>query len=310
MSSKKIAIVGAGAVGLYLAWKLSALGHRVSVFEKNAQVGRKPCSGLISERIKGFIPWRESLAENRIGSCLMRFPGKTVNLKLRPVHFAVCRQGLDQYLAQLAQKSGAELTMNYPVREIPGGFDVVVGCDGALSVVRKKLGLPNPGFRLGVQGYAAEENGSSRVEVWPEKTGFFWKIPRSQKTEYGLIGEPRTALRKFREKWGHKALEDVGAAMVPQSLVVPKTKNVTLCGDAMGLCKPWSGGGVIWGLTAANILLKHFPDLEAYHREVEKFFRFRIFRGRALNKLVLFLGSAFPWILPGTISRDNDFPAF
>ena len=52
-SSKiKVAIVGAGTIGLYLAWKLSQAGHKVIVFEKNSKILAKPCSGLISERLK------------------------------------------------------------------------------------------------------------------------------------------------------------------------------------------------------------------------------------------------------------------
>ena len=55
----KVAIVGAGINGLYLAWKLSGMGHEVSVFEKRNKIGKEVCSGLFSERILDFFPQSE-----------------------------------------------------------------------------------------------------------------------------------------------------------------------------------------------------------------------------------------------------------
>jgi len=37
----KVAIVGAGICGLYLAWKLSEKGYSVTVFEKKEKIGKK-----------------------------------------------------------------------------------------------------------------------------------------------------------------------------------------------------------------------------------------------------------------------------
>jgi len=309
----RVAIVGAGVIGLYLSWKLSKSGYQVTVFEKNSQVGQKPCSGLISERIKHLIPWDDSLAENKIDSCLIRFPGKEINLKFKPVHFAVCRQKLDQYLYRLAREAGAKILLGQRIEKMPSGFDKVIGCDGAFSFIRKNLSLPNPVFRLGIQGFMVEENRSSYVEVWPVKSGFFWKIPRGEKTEYGFIGDPKTTKQEFKQQLsilGQDDLENIKAAIIPQGLIIPKSKDVTLCGDAMGLCKPWSGGGVIWGLTAAEILIRNFPNFEKYHREVKRFFGFRILKGRLINNLVYFLGNNIPLTLPSRLTRDNDFPVF
>jgi len=45
---KRIAIVGAGIIGLYLAWKLKEQGHFVSVFEKRQQQELK----ILSPKLK------------------------------------------------------------------------------------------------------------------------------------------------------------------------------------------------------------------------------------------------------------------
>lgn len=64
--------------------------------------------------------------------------------------------------------------------------------------------------------------------------------------------------------------------------------------DAVGLAKPWSGGGLIWGLKAARIMLETFPDFEAYHKKTSRFFAFRIAKGRLADFMVHFLGRNFP----------------
>jgi len=311
---QKIAIVGAGIVGLYLAWKMSNRGYQVTCFEKNSQIGQKPCSGLISERIKNFIPLDKSLVENKIDTCLIHFPRKTINLKLKPIHFAICRQKLDQYLYHLAREAGAEVLLNHPVSEIPWGFDKVIGCDGALSKIRELLSLPSPSFRLGLQLFLSVEDFSNQVETWPTKNGFFWRIPRGKNIEYGAIGQVHSVKEEFEKFCKNQEIKinekKLRSALIPQGLIIPRNKNITLSGDAAGFAKPWSGGGIIWGLTAANILLKHFPDFEKYHREVKKFFGLKITKGKLITFLTYFFGNNFPYILPSKITRDNDFPIF
>jgi flavin-dependent dehydrogenase len=112
--------------------------------------------------------------------------------------------------------------------------------------------------------------------------------------------------------------DSFSAAVVPSphfslfnaGLIFPKEKNVTLCGDAMGLTKPWSGGGIIWGLYAADILIKTFPDFKKYKKETVKFFRFKILKGHVSNYLVQTLGKKFTNLIPKEMEYDNDFPSF
>ena len=312
--SQKVAIIGAGIIGLYLAWKLSQKGYQVSVFEKKSEIGQKVCSGLISERIKNFIPIKDSVIENKIEFCLVHFPKKTVRLKLKPIHFAINRQKLDTALYSLAQKAGAEILLNQPIGEILQGFDKIIGCDGSLSKIRKLLSLPSPSFRLGLQVFLPIEDFSEQVKTWPARNGFFWRIPRGENTEYGAIGQVKAMKEEFEDFCRSQKINfdryTLKSALIPQGLVLPKTKNITLCGDAMGLTKPWSGGGIVWGLTAAEILLKHFSDFEKYHKEIKKTFNFRILEGRFITSLVYLLGSNFPYLLPSKMIRDNDFPLF
>ena len=319
----KVAIIGAGLIGLYLAWKLSEAGHKITVFEKKEKIGEKACSALVSERIKDFIPLSRSLIENKINSCQIYFPKKTITLNFNPSHFAIDRQKGAKLLFGLAQKAGVKILLNQAINKIPSGFDRIIGCDGALSKTRGLLDLPQPSFRLGLQLFLPIKDSSNYVETWPTKGGFFWKIPRGSQAEYGALGPLNSIKEEFKKFCRYQDIDfnegKVQSALVPQprtnifdilrgkGLILPRGRNITLCGDAAGLTKPWSGGGIIWGLTAADILIKNFPNFEKYHKKIGRFFGPKIFFGKLSNSLVYFLGKNFPFLLPARTTYDNDF---
>ena len=312
VKQEKIAIVGAGTIGLYLAWKLAEAGHKVTVFEKNQKIEKKICSGLISERLKNFIPIDNSFIEHQVDSCLIHFPQKTITLNFKLKFLVINRQKLNEKLARLVEKAGAEILFDRQINEVSKGFSRVIGCDGALSKTREGLSLPQPKMRLGLQAFLPQPNSSGQVETWPTDNGFFWKIPHVTQTEYGAIGSLNSSKGNF-EKFceSQKMAFDsakLESALIPQGLILPRRENnITLCGDAAGLAKPWSGGGVIWGLTAADILIKNFPDFKKYHREIKKFFGPKIFWGKLSNFFVYFFGNNLPFLIPSENLVDNDF---
>jgi len=307
----KVAIIGGGLIGLYLTWKLAEAGHKVAIFEKKERIETKACSALVSERIKDFIPLSRSLIENKINSCQIHFSRKTITLNFKPVHFAIDRQKGAKLLFGLAQKVGVKILFNQAINKIPSGFDKIIGCDGALSRTRELLGLPKPSFRLGLQFFLPIKDSSDYVETWPTKGGFFWKIPRASQVEYGAIGSIDLIKKDFERFCENQNIEfnkeKVQSALIPLGLTLSRNINITLCGDAAGLAKPWSGGGIIWGLTAADILIKNFPDFKRYYKEVRHFFGPKIFFGKLSSPLVHFLGGNLPFLLPSKITYDNDF---
>jgi len=310
----KICIVGAGISGLYLALKLSERKFDVTVFEKEKGIPKKACSGLISERILNFLPEAERLIENKIDFSLIHFPKKTVEVNFLRKFFVIDHFKLNQLLFNLAKKKRIKIFFNYDIRPLTvytlrNDFDKIIGCDGASSKVRKFLKLKEPEFYLGIQGFLREKNYSHFVETWPTRNGFLWKIPRGKNVEYGIIEEKEKAKKIFEEFLKEKELklEKTNAAIIPQGLIISSNPNITLCGDSAGLIKPWSGGGVIWGLMAANLLLKNFPDFLKYQREIKKFFSFNIIFSKIAKKTVYFFGFNLPFFLPKNFKIDGDF---
>ncbi|MFH1657005.1 MAG: hypothetical protein ABH919_00915, partial [bacterium] len=158
-----------------------------------------------------------------------------------------------------------------------------------------------------------QEDYSQQVNTWPIASGFCWKVPRGKNIEYGAMGKIESVKEEFNRFFFQENISSRGkieAALIPQGFVLPNSENITLCGDAAGLTKPWSGGGVIWGLTAAEILLKNFPDFRGYRSAAQNFFLPKIYKAKISIPLTYFLGNNLPFLLPKKISRDNDFPLF
>ena len=235
---------------------------------------------------------------------------------------------LDRLVADLAEKAGAKIFLNHLIDSFPPGFDRIIDCSGAASFGRRKLGLADPEFRLAIQGFIPtplpEESNEGFVETWLTQNGFIWKIPRGKEVEYGIIEKPERAKKLFNdflkknnlslpeqnEGWRRMnvlRLERINSAIIPQGFMIPSNSKITLCGDAAGLTKPWSGGGVIWGLTAANLLLKNFPDFIKYKNVMKRFFLPKIILSKIATKIVYFLGFNFPWLLPKNIKIEGDF---
>ena len=304
-----IGIIGGGICGLYLAWKFARLGEKVEVFERKKEIGNEVCSGLFSERILNFLPQSHKLVKNEINSAVIHFPKKDINVRFSKRFFVMSHFELDRLVASLAREAGAEIYLNRNIEELPQGFEKLIGCDGANSVLRRKLNLPNPAFRLGIHGFVKKRTTDSFVDVWPCKDGFIWKIPRGNEIEYGAIAKPETAkklLNDFLTK-NNISLGNINSKIIPQGLVIPDNQSITLCGDAAGLTKPWSGGGVVWSLIAAEILLKTFPDFSDYRARMKRFFLPKIIFSKSATKLIYFSGFKTPWLLPNSAKIEGDF---
>jgi flavin-dependent dehydrogenase len=309
----RVAVIGGGISGLYLSLKLSKK-HKVFLFEKKEKIGGKPCSSLYSERIFDFLPFSKDFVKNKIDFCILNFPRKKIKIKFKKNFFVFDRKKIEQTLFKLVKKSGVKIKLNSEIsfeslEQLKFNFERIIGTDGANSKVRDFLKLKKPDFFWGIQGFTKEKDNSNFVEVWATKKGFLWKIPRGNETEYGILEKGRRALEIFENFRQREKIEfkRKNLAPIPQGFSLPQNSQITLCGDAAGLTKPWSGGGVVWSLTLCDILLKTFPDFLEYKKSAEKLFLPQISISKFIKKLVYFFGFNLPFFLPRKVSIDGDF---
>jgi digeranylgeranylglycerophospholipid reductase len=319
----KIGIVGAGINGTYLAWKLSK-EHDVTLFEKKKKIGKNVCSGLVSARLWNFVPKSKKLILNTIDEAVLHFPKKDVNFKFFPRMLVLNRKSLDTYIASLAEKNGAEIILGTEVKKIyhvkgmrpqisVAGkvyeFDYLIGSDGYFSVVRKSIGIKAPEYRLGIYTYVNKKSDSNKVDIYPLDDGFLWIIPRKRNVEYGVLARLNVARKVFNDFCKRKKVKPrkVYSYVVPRGLIRAEMGRIALCGDVIGLTKPWSGGGILWSLTADDILIKSFPNFKKYNDKLDDYFEPKIFFSKLIEKVGRFVGNNIPRLAPSELYFDGDW---
>ena len=301
--AKKVAVLGAGIIGLYTASKLKEKGFDVVLFEKNdiTNVGKKPCSALVSKRIYEFIDLDDDLVLNTIKKCLIKFKKKEVVLKFDPEHIVINKEEL---ILRMIKK--AEFKIVFKSTKIDfKDFDYVIGADGASSFLRKKLKLKDPDFKVGLKVEEDVSNFSDSVQTLKTRSGFCWMIPKGNYVEYGVFEKKENVKKEWTlfNKQGKRS----GLAIIPQGLVLARSEKYSLVGDATGLTKPWSGGGIIWQLYQARMLISNFPNFGKYNSAVRRFFLYKMIKGKIANKIV---NENLSFLIPSFLVYDNDFPNF
>ena len=154
------AIVGGGAAGSMLAWKLAERGWKVVVFERKKNAGGKVCGGLVSKRVVDFSGTEAIMKEIR--GARVFFPGGREILigGEKTYAYVIDRDAFDMEMRENAMAAGAEY-INFNVRGIKEGkvegmeakFDYLVGADGVLSIVARQYGMGEVEIIKAMQGY-------------------------------------------------------------------------------------------------------------------------------------------------------------
>ena len=343
-----VIVVGAGPAGARFARRAAERGHDVVVFEQGAIGEPLACSGHVSLDLWDRVPdgAADDLRQNEIYGARFHTGGPGSKAypfyKKQPVSNAIDRVELDRVLADVAAEAGAEVRDHHTVTGVaehddrvvvdvkgPDGTQsvesrVIAGCDGPRSRVRGELGLPEPDELLhGVLGFDPEPDHADMVDVHLTVPGFFaWRIPRGEAgVEYGLAGAPGEDVPERFDALvaGYGASIDrrcSGAIPIGAADRVTSDRGF-LIGDAAAQTKPFTGGGILYGMTAADIAASTIePGDPSTLADYETAWRDELGRDQALGALVR-RAYDFPvpvqrlgmWLFSGEIGVHMDRPS-
>jgi flavin-dependent dehydrogenase len=288
----RVAVVGAGPAGSLLAWRLARDGGSAVVFDPS-HPREKPCGGGLTGKALDLLPPAppsDPLPARRTASC--RFEsgdGESVEVGLAsPV--AVCaRRELDAWLLRRAVEAGA---LHVPERvssvDASGGvrtsngrqeaFDLVVGADGAGSLVRRTFLQPTPPPRLYMAtGWYARGDSPMLVRFTPGLAGYLWLFPRPDHVGVGicaplaaiptrdLVGRLEAeAARHFpallETDGGRYAHTIPSPSAEPSSILEIAGARWALVGDAASLADPITGEGIYYAMRSALVLADTVRD--------------------------------------------------
>jgi len=282
----KAAVVGAGPAGSFLAYHLARDGAAVSVFD-HSHPREKPCGGGLTGKALDLlppVPPEDPLPARLVASC--RFEsgsGEGVDLELpRPVAVGA-RRDLDAWLLRRATDSGArhvgervvEVDAAGRVRTTRGreeSFDLIVGADGAGSLVRRTFLTPIPAARRAMAaGWFAPGTSEMVVRFTPGLAGYLWLFPRLDHVGVGICAPLASAptpvmVERLRLEVARSfpALLDADARIYAHTIPSPSKDPRTileiagprwaLVGDAAALADPVTGEGIYYALRSALVL--------------------------------------------------------
>jgi geranylgeranyl reductase family protein len=271
------------------ARELARRGHDVVVLEEHASIGLPAhCTGLLgSEAFSELDIPRHTILGTARAARFVAPDGSSVLVDSDRVNAAVVdRAAFDQSMAESSRAAGVELHSNARVRSIavsdagvtvvadgvPAPFSAracVLAC-GAHYRFNRELGLGVP--RVFVQSAQLELpfSGPEQVEVHLGREraprGFAWVVPFMRGAQpfqrIGLMSDSRAAtyFRSFAahlrerfdvtgEPWPEPRLKILPLGPVARTF----STRVVAVGDAAGLVKPTTGGGIYYGLLSGQI---------------------------------------------------------
>ena len=277
---RDVIVAGAGPSGSYLSYALSKKGYDVLNLEDHPEVGRPvECTGVVTERVFRFV--RSKSIANRVRGAYVYFPdSEPMHIRKNEETIVIYRDSFDKDVSAMAVGEGTDLRVNSRLTGVKIHEDcaevtyrengqirtektrIVIGADGANSVVRKDLYEERPKRIVSTyqvdSAVRMEDQESVSVYLGSENSkGFFaWAVPTGNITRIGLgtLGSgARGYYRALEKHFPVDRVVGITGGPIPISYLKRTYGNRSLLiGDAAGIVKPLTGGGIYTGIVSAR----------------------------------------------------------
>jgi digeranylgeranylglycerophospholipid reductase len=292
-----VIVVGGGPAGLYASLQLAKAGFSVALFEEHQTAGEPVhCTGVLAR--EAFEEFGLSTASilNELSTVKFYAPsGEPIEYATPSVEAVVVdRVGFDQALARKAVVAGVEMHSGHRVTSVdvdadgvrvsvgvpPGsiarGRVCILAC-GASYALQRKLGLGMPRLLLHSAQIEVPAASLGDVEVHFGRSvapqGFAWAVPVRRDRPYVRIGVMCNrgagahfsgVVSRLSVRWGVTASD----VRQPRQKILPLGPiertygdRVIALGDAAGLVKPTTGGGIYYSLVSAALAAETLEEL-------------------------------------------------
>ncbi len=282
MKNYDVVIVGAGPIGCKVG-ELLGKNHEVLIIDKKSEIGKPvQCTGFNSKRIFELSGVSKRVVINKVTKSKFFSPnGNYMTLKSKRPFYVLDRELFDKELAKKARRNNVEIKMKIEFKSFrrekdfleiktnKGNFrtKLLVGADGPSSTVARISNLPQPdNLIVGVQETIQGHFDLTCSELWFDSKispdFFAWVVPEGDdQARIGVASSRKVGYyyQKFVEKRVGKNIKtkDKVSGLIRYGLIKDSVSDrVLLVGDAACQVKPFSGGGLIYGLIAAKIASK------------------------------------------------------
>ena len=282
-----VIVVGAGPAGNIAALQLSTKGHRVAVVDWRHDIGDKLCTGIVgTECVKRFPPDDRHVLREASSATIVSPAGKRYAIaKDEPQALIIDRVAYGAAMAEKAAVAGAEYILGPRVTNIETddngahitttdagnprlSASLVFLTSGFGSPLLKAVGLQNGRSNEFMAGAQAEVlvDGVDETEVYLGRDiapgSFGWLVPlNDSRALAGIVshrqlnGHMDHFLSNLQTQGKVREVIKGPARWGVPLRPVPKTygERVLVAGDAAGLAKPTTGGGIYYALLSGKL---------------------------------------------------------